>query len=377
MELLYENGLVHDVADLYDLKAGQLAELPRLGEKSADNIIRSIRGSVEVPFRRVLFGLGIRFVGETTAKYLAEHFRSLDAVMRATREELTQADEVGGRIADAIIEYFADEQNHAIIRRLRAAGLKFEEEARELASESLAGRSFVVSGKFSRSRDEMKELIEMHGGRNLAAVSANVDYIVAGDNMGPAKLRKAEKLGVKIISEEEFIAMVGGQQAPAANGTEADGATTANNGGRNNGAPAAARKAGPEGDGAMPHSAGRKTPEPAATADDAGAPGKGTVDKPEKDTAGKPGENTADKPEKDAAGKPGKGAADKPEKDAAGKPGKGAADKPEKDAAGKPGKSEPETAGRGKQVKPSGKKGAEAAATEGGDGEPVQQGELF
>ena len=377
VELLYENGLVHDVADLYDLKAGQLAELPRLGEKSADNIIRSIRGSVEVPFRRVLFGLGIRFVGETTAKYLAEHFRSLDAVMRATREELTQADEVGGRIADAIIEYFADEQNHAIIRRLRAAGLKFEEEARELASESLAGRSFVVSGKFSRSRDEMKELIEMHGGRNLAAVSANVDYIVAGDNMGPAKLRKAEKLGVKIISEEEFIAMVGGQQAPAANGTEADGATTANNGGRNNGAPAAARKAGPEGDGAMPHSAGRKTPEPAATADDAGAPGKGTVDKPEKDTAGKPGENTADKPEKDAAGKPGKGAADKPEKDAAGKPGKGAADKPEKDAAGKPGKSEPETAGRGKQVKPSGKKGAEAAATEGGDGEPVQQGELF
>ena len=112
-------------------------------------------------------------------------------------------------------------------------------EARELASESLAGRSFVVSGKFSRSRDEMKELIEMHGGRNLAAVSANVDYIVAGDNMGPAKLRKAEKLGVKIISEEEFIAMVGGQEAPAANGTEADSATTANTRGRNNGAPAA------------------------------------------------------------------------------------------------------------------------------------------
>ena len=246
VELLYENGLVHDVADLYDLKAGQLAELPRLGEKSADNIIRSIRGSVEVPFRRVLFGLGIRFVGETTAKYLAEHFRSLDAVMRATREELTQADEVGGRIADAIIEYFADEQNHAIIRRLRAAGLKFEEEARELASESLAGRSFVVSGKFSRSRDEMKELIEMHGGRNLAAVSANVDYIVAGDNMGPAKLRKAEKLGVKIISEEEFIAMVGGQEAPAANGTEADSAPPAITGGRHQGAPAAT--AGGDGD---------------------------------------------------------------------------------------------------------------------------------
>ena len=195
---------------LYDLKAGQLAELPRLGEKSADNIIRSIRGSVEVPFRRVLFGLGIRFVGETTAKYLAEHFRSLDAVMRATREELVEADEVGGRIADAIIEYFAEEDNLRIIRRLRAAGLQFEAEARRLASEALAGRSFVVSGKFTRSRDEMKELIELHGGRNLAAVSGSVDYLVAGDKMGPAKLKKAEKLGVRIISEEEFIAMIEG-----------------------------------------------------------------------------------------------------------------------------------------------------------------------
>ncbi len=220
VELLYENGLVRDVADLYDLQAPQLACLPRLGEKSADNIIRSIRGSVEVPFRRVLFGLGIRFVGETTAKYLAEHFRSLDAVMKATREELTEADEVGGRIADAIIEYFADEKNLAIIRRLRDAGVKFEAEARELASESLAGKSFVISGKFSNhSRDELKELIEIHGGRNLAAVSANVDYIVAGD-MGPAKLKKAEKLGVKIISEEDFIAMIGSDEIPAANAAE-------------------------------------------------------------------------------------------------------------------------------------------------------------
>ncbi|WP_295889576.1 NAD-dependent DNA ligase LigA, partial [uncultured Alistipes sp.] len=122
VELLYDNGLVHDISDLYDLRAEQLAPLPRLGEKSADNIIRSIRRSTEVPFRRVLFGLGIRFVGETTAKYLAEHFRSLDAVMAASREELVEADEVGGRIADAIIEYFAEEDNLRIIRRLRAAG---------------------------------------------------------------------------------------------------------------------------------------------------------------------------------------------------------------------------------------------------------------
>ncbi|WP_462353218.1 NAD-dependent DNA ligase LigA [Alistipes timonensis] len=210
VELLYENGLVRNVADLYDLRAEQLAPLPRLGEKSADNIIRSIERSKQVPFQRVLFGLGIRFVGETTAKYLAEHFRSLDAVMKATREELVEADEVGGRIADAIIEYFAEDENLQIIRRLRDAGVQFEAEARQLASENLAGRTFVVSGKFSRSRDEMKELIELHGGKNLAAVSGNVDYIVAGENMGPAKLKKAEKLGVKIISEEEFFAMIEG-----------------------------------------------------------------------------------------------------------------------------------------------------------------------
>ena len=208
VELLYENGLVRDVADLYDLRAEQLAPLPRLGEKSADNIIRSVERSKAVPFQRVLFGLGIRFVGETTAKYLAEHFRSLDAVMRATREELVEADEVGGRIADAIIEYFAEEDNLRIIRRLRAAGLQFEAEARRLASEALAGRSFVVSGKFTRSRDEMKELIELHGGRNLAAVSGSVDYLVAGDKMGPAKLKKAEKLGIRILSEEEFLRLV-------------------------------------------------------------------------------------------------------------------------------------------------------------------------
>ena len=210
VELLYDNGLVHDISDLYDLQAGQLAPLPRLGEKSADNIIRSIRRSTEVPFRRVLFGLGIRFVGETTAKYLAEHFRSLDAVMAASREELVEADEVGEKIADAIREYFADAENLRIIGRLRQAGLQFEEAARELASEALAGRSFVVSGRFTRSRDEMKELIELHGGRNLAAVSGNVDYLVAGEKMGPAKLKKAEKLGVRIISEEEFIAMIEG-----------------------------------------------------------------------------------------------------------------------------------------------------------------------
>ena len=220
VELLFENGLLHDASDLYDLRAEQLAPLPRLGEKSAENIVQSIRNSLEVPFERVLFALGIRFVGETTAKYLAAHFRSLDAVIGASREELVEADEVGGKIADAIIDYFADPENLRIVERLRRAGIRTESEARELASERLAGRNFVLSGKFAgHSRDELKALIERHGGKNLAAVSANVDYIVAGENMGPAKLKKAEKLGVKIISEEEFLRMLA-DDAPSETGPE-------------------------------------------------------------------------------------------------------------------------------------------------------------
>ncbi len=211
VELLFESGLVRDAADLYDLRAEQLACLPRLGDKSAENIVRSVRRSTEVPFRRVLFALGIRFVGETTAKYLAAHFRSLDAVMAASREELIEAEEVGERIADAIAEYFADETNRTIIRRLRAAGIRTEEEEKALASERLCGLSFVISGTFARhSRDELKELIERHGGRNLAAVSANADYLVAGAKMGPAKLKKAEKLGIRILTEEEFEELAGG-----------------------------------------------------------------------------------------------------------------------------------------------------------------------
>lgn len=210
VELLYENGLLHDIADLYDLQAPQLACLPRLGGKSAENIIRSIHRSTEAPFDRVLFGLGIRFVGETTAKYLADHFRSLDAVMNASREALVEADEVGEKIADSIRDYFADATNLQIIERLRKAGLRFEAEERERVSDVLQGKSFVISGRFiNHSRDELKSLIELHGGRNLAAVSGSVDYLVAGENMGPAKLKKAEKLGIRIISERDFEAMLG------------------------------------------------------------------------------------------------------------------------------------------------------------------------
>ncbi len=214
VELLYKSGLVNNVADLYGLRAEQLAVLPRLGEKSAENIIASIRNSRNVPFARVLFALGIRFVGETTAKYLAAHFGNMDAVIRATPEELIEADEVGEKIAESIIDYFADEGNRAIIERLRAAGLCFEAEARELRSEVFAGMNIVVSGKFARhSRDEMKELIELHGGKNLSAVSANVDLLVAGEKMGPAKLQKATKLGIRMIDETEFEAMIASDNA--------------------------------------------------------------------------------------------------------------------------------------------------------------------
>ncbi len=209
VELLFENGLIENIADIYDLRSEQIAALPRLGEKSAENIMQSIARSLQVPFHRVLFALGIRFVGETTAKYLAAHFRSIDAVMSASRDELMEAEEVGDKIADAILEYFADESNLAIIQRLMAAGLQFEAEQTDRASAVLEGLNFVISGSFANhSRDELKALIEAHGGKNLAAVSANTSYLLAGDKIGPAKLQKATKLGIKIISEDDFMAMI-------------------------------------------------------------------------------------------------------------------------------------------------------------------------
>ena len=211
IELLWENGMLQNIADIYDLNPQQLAGLPRLGDKSAANILDGVRASKSVAFERVLFALGIRFVGETTAKYLASHFRTLDAIANASAEELSEAEEVGSKIAIAITEYFADERNRAIVERLRSAGLKFEIEEKQRSSNALEGKSVVISGKFvGRSRDDMKALVEEHGGRNLAAVSANVDFIVAGENMGPAKRQKAEKLGVTILSEEEFMAMIEG-----------------------------------------------------------------------------------------------------------------------------------------------------------------------
>ena len=213
IELLWEKGLIRNISDIYYLDPVQLAALPRLGEKSAANILEGARLSKEVAFERVLFALGIRFVGETTAKYLASHFRTLDAIAHASVEELSEAEEVGSKIADAIVEYFASEENLQIIERLRSAGLQFEVKDKVRESNALEGKSVVISGKFAgMSRDDMKALVEKHGGRNLAAVSANVDFVVAGDNMGPAKRQKAEKLGVRIIDESEFMTMIASAQ---------------------------------------------------------------------------------------------------------------------------------------------------------------------
>ena len=214
VQLLYDNGLIHDVSDLYTLKRADLVRLPRLGEKSADNILRNIEASKAVPFSRVLFAIGIRFVGETTAKILARQFKDIDSLIHADPERLIEAEEVGKKIALSIIEYFADAENMRIIERLRSFGLQFQNQALEGATDRLAGLNFVISGTFAHhSRDQLKELIERHGGRNLSGVSSHVNYLLVGQNIGPAKLAKATKLGIKMINEEEFMQMLGDESS--------------------------------------------------------------------------------------------------------------------------------------------------------------------
>ncbi len=214
VQLLYENGLLGDMANLYDLEVDHLVPLERLGQKSAENIVRNIAASVTVPYGRVLFALGIRYVGETTAKKLAAAVPSIDALMTASREELLEVEEVGGKIADSIIAYFADPRNVAMVDRLRRAGVQMEAVQVEHLSEVLAGRKIVISGTFERhSRPELKELIELHGGTNQSSVSKTTDYLLAGAGIGPKKLETAQKLGVRIISEEDFLRMIGGDES--------------------------------------------------------------------------------------------------------------------------------------------------------------------
>lgn len=209
IELLYNNSLLRNYADLYALTREQLIPLERMGEKSADNIIKSIEESKNVPFSRVLFALGIRFVGETTAKKVAASMKNIDHVMGASFDELLAVDEVGDKIAESIRAFFSQSENIENINRLREYGLSFSQIEREKVSDVLTGRSIVISGKFSNhSRDELKDMIEQHGGKNSSAVSGGTDYLLAGDKIGPAKLTKAEKLGIKIISENDFLEMI-------------------------------------------------------------------------------------------------------------------------------------------------------------------------
>lgn len=212
VEDLYEAHLVANAADLYTLTIPDLLSLERWAEKSARNLMDSLAASKGVPFERVLYALGIRFVGETVAKRLATAFHSIDRLRAATWEELTEVDEIGDRIAQSVLTYFADERNVVLVERLKGYGLQMAiaEEALAARSEKLKGLTFVISGTFSlHSRDEYKGMIEQHGGKNSGSVSGKTDYILAGENMGPAKLEKAAKLGVKIINETEFLTMLG------------------------------------------------------------------------------------------------------------------------------------------------------------------------
>lgn len=211
VDLFYQEGMIHNVADLYHLQATDICRLERMGEKSAENIIQGILRSKEVPFERVLFALGIRFVGETVAKKIAKAFRSIDALMSATLDDLIHVDEIGEKIAQSILLYFANEKNRALIERLREAGLKLEADETDYSgyTDKLQGKSIVISGVFAHhSRDEYKEMIEKHGGKNVGSISKKTSFVLAGENMGPSKLEKAQKLGITILNEDEFLAMI-------------------------------------------------------------------------------------------------------------------------------------------------------------------------
>ncbi|MCI5742165.1 MAG: NAD-dependent DNA ligase LigA [Bacteroides sp.] len=211
VDLFYQEGMIHDVADLYQLQSQDIARLERLGEKSAENIMAGLARSREVPYERVLFALGIRFVGETVAKKIARAFPSIDLLAAATLDDLIQIDEIGTRIAQSILLYFSNEKNRQLVARLKEAGLKMEadEEDRSGYTDNLAGQSIVISGVFQHhSRDEYKALIEKHGGKNVGSISKKTSFILKGDNMGPSKLEKAEKLGIRLVEEDEFLKMI-------------------------------------------------------------------------------------------------------------------------------------------------------------------------
>jgi DNA ligase (NAD+) len=207
----YQRGLIHNIADLYLIKASDISGAKNERAKSALKIVEGVKASLQVPFERVVFAIGIRFVGETTAKLLARHFKTMDALKNATVEQLLDVEGIGMVIAQSVVSYFQEPRNVEIIERLKEYGVQMSlsEEALSNQSTKLAGKSIVISGVFSKhSRDEYKALIEQHGGKNVGSISAKTSFILAGENMGPAKLEKASKLGVQILSEDDFLAMI-------------------------------------------------------------------------------------------------------------------------------------------------------------------------
>ena len=211
VELLYKEGLIENYADLYTLTKEQILPLERMAEKSAENLVNGVAQSINIPFERVLFALGIRFVGETVAKKLAKAYKNIDALMAATVEDLVAVDEIGTRIAESVKEFFENEKNVDIIARLKSYGVQFQlsEEQLQNQTDQLKGATFVVSGVFEKvSRNELKKLIEDNGGKVGSSISSKTTYLVAGDKMGPSKRTKAESLGVPIISEDDFLQML-------------------------------------------------------------------------------------------------------------------------------------------------------------------------
>ena len=211
VDMFHRLGMIHNTADLYQLTANDIKDLDRMGEKSAENIINGITQSKTVPFERVIFALGIRFVGETVAKKIAKSFDTIEDLENADIEKLVSIDEIGEKIAQSIINYFSNESNRQLVERLKNAGLQLyrTEEDKSGYTDKLIGKSIVISGVFTHySRDEYKELIEKHGGKNVGSISAKTSFILAGENMGPAKLEKAQKLGITILTEEEFLKLI-------------------------------------------------------------------------------------------------------------------------------------------------------------------------
>ena len=209
IEDYFNCGLIHDVSDLYNIRITDICGADRSRERSARKIIEGIEASKQIPFERTLYALGIRFVGKVAAKNLAAHFKSIDTLKNASLDELLSVEGIGATIAQSVIRYFQDARSSLLIEKLKNAGVTMIIEEKEQLSDSLMGQSIVISGTFTHhSREEYKAIIESHGGKNVSSISKKTTFILAGENMGPSKLEKAQKLGVKIVNEDEFLEML-------------------------------------------------------------------------------------------------------------------------------------------------------------------------